>query len=197
MNRFLSRSKKLVVLKEIWYNSSMQIVFSIGLLLILLITSFLRNSLWGDEGKLWLDTINKSPKKARGYNELGLEAINSKNYTLALDAFTRALKLDPYLSQTYVNIGLVYEGLNQIDEAIAAYERSTRMNPVDPVPYYNMGILYYKSKQDRQKALDLFLKARDLNPLEPDVHNYLSAIYRDMGLHDQANEEMRLFMLLK
>jgi len=175
----------------------MRTILSAGILIMLLAASIPRNSLWGDEGKLWLDTISKSPMKARGYNELGLEAVNIRNYALALDAFTRALKLDPYLSQTHMNIGLAYEGLYQIEKAIEAYERAIRISPRDPVPYYNMGLLYYKVKRDRQRALDLFLIARNLDPREPDVHSYLGAIYRELGLSAQADEEMRLFRMLK
>jgi tetratricopeptide (TPR) repeat protein len=168
-----------------------------GLLVVLIVISLERNALWIDDGVLWADAVNKSPQKARGYNELGLHAIQAHDYALALDAFNKSLQLNPYLPNAYINIGLAYEGLHQMDMALLTYQKAIGMSPDDPTAYYNMGRVYYKTKNDRKKALELFLKARDLNPLEPDVHQNLGALYRDMGRTSEASEEFRLYDMLK
>lgn len=175
----------------------MRYAFASALLIILAILSVERNTVWTDDGTLWLDTIRRSPQKARGYNELGLHAIQAHNYELAIDAFTRSLGIDPYLPHAYINLGLAYEGLNRTDMAIRTYEKAMDIDPGDPTAYYNLGLLYYRVKKDRQKALGLFLKARDLNPLEPDVHQHLGDIYRDIGKSELSNEEYLLFRKLK
>lgn len=174
----------------------MRTIIGTLLLAILVIATIERNITWKDDGTLWVDTINKSPRKSRGYNELGLHAIQVRDYALALKAFTRSLELNPYLSNAYLNIGLAYEGLGQIDLAISTYEKAIVMEK-DPIGYYNLGLVYYKKKHDHQKALELFLKARDLNPREPDVHLHLGNLYRDEGKIEQAEEEYRLNKMLK
>lgn len=168
-----------------------------GLLILLAIASMARNTLWEDDGAIWLDAVNKAPQKARGYNELGLHAVQVHNYAQAIEAFTQSLRLNPYMSNAYINIGLAYEGLNRPDMAIRTYENAIGMVPDDPTAYYNLGLVYYKQRNDREKALELFLKARDLNPLEPDVHQNLGCVYRDMGRGADALEEFRLYQMLK
>jgi len=175
----------------------MRYIFATGLLIVLLIISFERNSLWMNDGTIWSDAIGKSPMKSRGYNELGLHAIQVHDYSLAINAFTKTLQLNPYLSQPYINIGLAYEALHQTDMAILAYQKAISISPEDPTAYYNSGLLYYNLKNGHGKALELFLKARDLNPREPDVHQYLGLLYREMGKEKQALEEFRKYHLLK
>ena len=184
-------------LLQVWYNGGMRTAAGVILLVVLTAMSLARNTLWMDDGMLWLDTIQKSPHKARGYNELGLYAIKVHDYQLALSAFNRSLQLDPYMPHAYVNIGLAYEGLNRVDLAILAYQRAISLAPEDPIPYYNLGQVYYKTMKDHQKALGFFLKARDLNPLEPDVHQLLGYVYRDMGMDARSMAEFRLYNKLK
>jgi len=166
-------------------------------LLLLTITGITRNTIWMDDGGLWNDVIRKSPQKARGLNELALHAIQSHDYRAAIDAFMKCLQLNPYMPQAYINIGIAYEGLNRIDLAEQAYRKAISMSPDDPTAFYNLGVLYYKTGRERQKALDLFLKARDLDPLEPDVHQYLGYIYRDKGDIVRSQEEFRQYDMLK
>jgi tetratricopeptide (TPR) repeat protein len=175
----------------------MKNILGAGLLIFLIIVSIARNAVWIDDGTLWLDTSEKSPRKARSYNEIGLHAIASRDFALAIRAFTKSIELDPYMSNAYINIGLAYEGLNQPDLAILTYRKAIGMSPEDPTAYYNMGLIYYRIKNDRNKALELFLKARDLNPLEPDVHQNLGAVFRDLGRDAEALEEFRQYKLLK
>ena len=168
-----------------------------AVIIILALTSFSRNSFWRDDGSLWQDAIRKAPNKARGYNELGLHYIHVKDYPAALQALNRSIQINRYEVAVYINLGLTYEGLNQTDKAIEAYELAIFMKPDEPTPYYNLGHLYYNTLKDREKAFQYFLKARDLNPLEPDVHQYLGVIYREKGDHAAAEKEFQLHRMLK
>ncbi len=159
--------------------------------------SFTRNDVWQDDGTLWIDTAIKSPAKARGYNEIGLYSIGKQRYNEAIAAFMNSLELDLYQPVVYVNLGIAYEGLKEWNKAKDMYERAITLNADDPTPYYNLGGLFYNVFKERGKALSLFLRARDLNPLEPDVHNYLGFIYRDMEMHEMSEQEFRLFRELK
>jgi len=69
--------------------------------------------------------------------------------------------------------------------------------PDDPTAYYNLGVLTYTTLKDRNKALGYFLRARDLGPLEPDVHQYLGLIYAERGNFDLSRNEMALYDRLR
>ena len=167
------------------------------LLVVLLIGCFIRNAVWQNDATLWLDVAIQSPTKPRGYNEIGLFYIDRHEYQKAFEPLQRSLQLDPYQPTIYINLGLAYEGVGLPDKAMDIYQRFIAMNPDDPTAYYNLGRLYYTLKNDRARALALLLKARDLNPFEPDAHNYLARIYRDMGRLDLAQNEFRRYEQLK
>jgi len=76
--------------------------------------------------------------------------------------------------------------------AILAYQKAISIFPNNPIPYFNLGVAYYK-KLERERALESFLRARDLNLYEPDVHQNLGLIYREKGNSAQALEEFKLY----
>lgn len=163
------------------------------LLPLLAVLSIARNEQWRSDGSLWEDIIEKSPGKARAFNEYGLHVLAAGDPERALRLLNGSLQLDPYQPEVYVNLGLVFEKLGRIDDALTAYNRAIFTHPESPTAYYNLGVLYYRTLKDRSRALDHFLKARDLDPLEPDVHRYLASIYADMGNADASRREMSLY----
>jgi tetratricopeptide (TPR) repeat protein len=152
-----------------------------------------RNDVWRDEGSTWMDIIQKSPRKARAYNELGLHLLDKGDHAGALRVLGRSLELNPYQPQVYVNLGLAFERTNQVEKAINAYERAMSYQPDDPTAYYNLGVLTFTTLKDRNKALGYLLRARDLNPLEPDVHQYLGLIHAEQGNAELYRKEMAIY----
>jgi tetratricopeptide (TPR) repeat protein len=167
------------------------------LIAVLLISCFIRNAAWQNDATLWLDVSIKSPEKPRSYNEIALFYIDRHEYQKAFEPLQRSLQLNPYQPTIYINLGLAYEGVGLPDKAMECYERVIAMSPDDPTAYYNLGLVYYNIKNDRARALSLLLQARDRNPSEPDVHNYLAKIYQDMGRVDLAEEELRRYAELQ
>jgi len=159
--------------------------------------TFARNEVWHDEGSTWVDIIQKSPRKSRAYNELGLHLLDAGDPAGALTVLGRSLELNPYQPQVYINLGLAFERTNQLDKAIHSYEQAMSFQPDDPTAYYNLGVLSFTALKDRDKALTYLQRARDLNPLEPDVHQYLGMIYAEQGDTGLYLREMALYDRLK
>jgi tetratricopeptide (TPR) repeat protein/branched-subunit amino acid transport protein len=73
-------------------------------------------------------------KKALYYNPRYIEAANNlaniyfKNdqYKEAIDAYKRALDIDPTFGMAYYNLGLAYEGLNNMAQALVNFEQFVR-----------------------------------------------------------------------
>jgi len=169
---------------------------SLAIIALLLAVTIARNAVWADDGRLWNDIIEKSPRKARAYNEYGLHVLDG-DPGRAIKLLGKSLELDRYQPQIYINIGLAYEKIGQIEKAVSAYELALFIGPTDPIAYYNLGVLYYQKLNDRDKALTYFLKARDLDPMEPDVHQFLGSIYRDRGDLSRSAEEMKRYDYLR
>lgn len=167
----------------------MRTLWSIIIVLLLAGASLARNALWYSEAGIWEDCISKSPHKSRAYNELGLHFLDRGDNERAYAVLAGSLKQDPYQGPIYINLGLALEALGHLEEAVRAYEAAIRLYSAEPAVYYNIGRIYYNDLKDRDRALGYFLKARDLDPSEPDVHHYLSLIYEELGDRAQATRE--------
>jgi tetratricopeptide (TPR) repeat protein len=174
----------------------MRFMFSMVILLALTAASSARNALWQSDATIWGPTLETFPRKARGYNEVGLYLLEQGKYDDAYLFLRRSLELDPY-QPIWNNLGQAYEGLGQIDQAIKTFERAIWSTPNDATAYYNLGKLYLNRLRDRDKAMGYLLKARDLNPLEPDIHYQLSLAYSEIGDLGKAREELERYDYLK
>lgn len=108
-------------------------------ILIFSILAFTRNGVWKDELTLWNDVIEKSPNKARAYNNRGLAHFQNKDYNLALADFLKALELNPKYHHTYKNLGILYFKVRQHEKAIELYNRFIELFPFDSEIYLNRG----------------------------------------------------------
>jgi tetratricopeptide (TPR) repeat protein len=176
-------------------------VLRILLIAVLLIacagSSFARNILWHDDLALWTDTLEKSPKKARGLNELGIYYADRHEYENAVKVLQLSLSIDKYQPRIYTNLGVAYEGLQRYDLARNMYQMAIGTEPDDPTGYYNLGVILYRNLKSPDEAFRMFEKARDLNPYEPDVHLFLSYIYHDRGDTLRSDQELKTHLSLK
>jgi tetratricopeptide (TPR) repeat protein len=166
-------------------------------LLTFIILSFLRNAVWKDEWTLYADITSKAPNKPRSITNLGRAALERKDFAAALALFLRARDIYPYHSAISVNLGIAYVGLGQWTPAKQRFEEAIAFDASESVAYYNLGLLYYKIFKDNGQALVYLLKARDLNPNDPEVHLSLGLVYRELGKHDLAQKEFILQKTLR
>ena len=108
-------------------------------ILIFSILTYTRNEVWKDELTLWNDVVEKSPKKARAYNNRGLAYFQNKDYNPALADFLKALELNPKYHHTYKNLGILYFKVRQHEKAIELYNKFIELFPFDSEIYLNRG----------------------------------------------------------
>src|SRR6201997_450430 len=68
--------------------------------------------------------------------------------------FKEVTRLDPLRAGAYINLGAVYNRLDQVDEAIQVLRRGIQLDTHRAEGYYNLGLAYRKKKQ-----LDLSIQA--------------------------------------
>ncbi len=138
--------------------------------------TYKRNMVWADAITLWSDVVNKSPKKARGYNNLGLAYVDRTNYNQAVPLFERALELNPKYSDVLVNLGYIYLQLGLHREAIAQYRRAITTNPRFADGYYGLGVVYMQMG-NMEEAILQWRQAIILKPLHSEANNNLGNAY--------------------
>ena len=85
---------------------------------------------------------------------------NSGKYQLAIENYTKCLRIDPdYAPQAYYNRGWNYGQLENYEDAIADYTRAIRIAPDYAAAYYNRGTAKWYLKleycSDFKRACDL------------------------------------------
>ena len=82
---------------------------------------------------------------------LGVSQAANANYRGAIDAYQRAIAIDPKLPGIYLNLGLAWFKLGNFREAITAFDRENARAPSDRVTTL-LGMSYYGLGQYREAA---------------------------------------------
>jgi tetratricopeptide (TPR) repeat protein len=65
---------------------------------------------------------------------IGVLYYQIKQYHDALNAYTRAISLNPYISEIWYDLGTLYEACNnQVEDAIDAFNRALELEPTNTV----------------------------------------------------------------
>jgi len=144
------------------------------LVLILSVLTYERNLVWKDEASLWTDVVRKSPNKARGHNNLGVNFEKLQRTDDALEEYKSALTFQPDYVQAHNNLGVVYEKLGRLEEAVEEYKTALSLQPDFVEAHNNLGnALEGAGRLD--EALREYKTAIDINPA-------FSKAYYNLGL---------------
>lgn len=83
------------------------------------------------------------PEQHNAYKE-ALSELADKNYILAKESFTRLIEKQPRLAGAYVNLGIIYEALEQIPDALKAYDTALKINPNNIEALIQSSLLHIK-----------------------------------------------------
>lgn len=99
---------------------------------------------------------------------------------LAVEAYRKALELNPAAAGALVNLGTIHYRLRQFAEAEKYYVQATLADPGYPLAEFNLGNLY--DEQNRLKeAISHYRRALDLNPSYADAHFNMALICERSG----------------
>src|SRR3989338_4631750 len=160
------------------------------------IATYKRNLVWKDDIALWDDVIEKSPEKARGYNNLGKALQEKELFTESIKALQQAIQLKPNLPEPHTNLGNVYSKQGRFDYAIKEYRAALKLNPYDAEAYNNLGNTYY-SQGLFNEAMQEYVIAVKLKPDYPDAYNNLGSLYATQERIDAAIEEFKKALRLE
>ena len=150
--------------------------------------TYWRNKVWNNQIDLQIDSIRKSPKKARPYTNLTYAYINAGIYDKALETGQKALQLDPKAAYAYYNLSIAYQKTGDLDKAIAMAGKAIDLDPHLHMVHYSLGGIYFENGQ-YEKAAEEFRKILSLFPYLPNGHHLLGVTYAAQRKFDQAVAE--------
>ena len=106
------------------------------------------------------------------------------------------VQANPRSATGYINLGVAYRDLRQVDKAIAAYQKAIAIDPRNLQPYLNLGNRY-KDAGRPQEAITYFKKAVEIDPADAEAYFSLGDIYRQGGESGAALANYKLGLGLR
>jgi tetratricopeptide (TPR) repeat protein len=123
----------------------------------------------------------------------GVEAYASRNYDAAESAFKKVLEIEPYSSESLLNLGNVYFKRNNLPEAESYWQKAIQMNPLEDKAYLNLGNLYFGQKA-YGKAISFWTIFQKLCPTHGNVCLNLGLAYEAIALMPEAYQYFNHFI---
>jgi tetratricopeptide (TPR) repeat protein len=113
-----------------------------------------------------LSATQKNPNLIIARSRLGDIYRDRSDYTHAAEQYEAVIKLDPYTSKNYYNLGITYQFLNRLKEAAEQYLHALQLDPKDARSSMNAGLCYLSLGQ-QDESLKYTQEATVLSPNLP------------------------------
>jgi Flp pilus assembly protein TadD len=124
---------------------------------------------------------------------LGRIRYSTGKYVDAVQYFEEALVVSPENAKVENNLGLAYEGLNQVDKAVDAYKKAIAVgeNSGTPSeqPMVNLAIVL-AHRSDLDGALAMLKRAVIIAPEDASIHEHLGHVYLELNEPQQAQIQL-------
>jgi tetratricopeptide (TPR) repeat protein len=137
-----------------------------------------------------LENLTKKNPSARAYAILAREYESMREYSLAADAYRKALELDPGRMELKADLAQDEALAGRYDDALKTYQEMAEANPQDAQPYLGMAEIYREQKKFAL-AHQMIDKARDLDPDNLDIR------YNEVGLLEAEGKNSEAIAKLK
>src|SRR3954447_7694484 len=152
-------------------------------------------SLYSDRGDAkgaaqLLEKLTKKNPTAKSYVNLANSYESMREFSLAADAYQKAIELDPIHSELRQALAQDQAMAGKFNEALTTYQQMAEAEPRQAQPYLGMGQIYREQKQFG-KAREMLNKAKELEP------DNLEVRYSEVGLLEEEGRNTEAIASLK
>ncbi len=98
----------------------------------------------------------KKPLTAREWFEQGFALLHTKGDSYeAIRALAKSIQIDPTNARAYLNRGMAYERMNNVQQAFEDYSSAINLSPQDAKVYYIRGVLMWRFGREHEAISDL------------------------------------------
>jgi len=137
--------------------------------------------------KLYEKTVKNKNNDYLIFSLLATTFLQLKDYTKAIENFTKSINLNPKFPESFNNRGIAYAETQKYKLAIKDYNESINLNKFFLSPHLNKAIALNNS-QKVNEAIDCFNTCIKINPKDPSIYNNLGNLYAKLKKNDQAYE---------
>lgn len=144
--------------------------------------------------KRFQDALRLEPKNTLAMLQLGKAYYATKNYTEAVNVFSRVPPGDPSANEAQFFLGLSAYYSDQMEKAETAFHSLSTRLPLTEV-FNNLGVV--TARRGQKRARTYFEKSVQTDPSDPDYHfNLAVALYRE-GDKEAAARELKAMLALQ
>lgn len=140
--------------------------------------------------------LQKFPKSSLLFNIQGVVLQSLRKYELSVDAFKRALVIDPSHAATYFNMGISLQEQEQLEEAIKAYAKALAIKPDYADAYINMGNAL-KDQGQLEESIEAYNKALAIKPNLAQAYSNMGIALKEQGRLEESIEAYRKAIAIK
>jgi len=97
------------------------------------------------------------------YMYLGNSYVYAREYEPGVDAYKKAIQLNPKNVRSHVQLAIAYDYLQRYEAAAAEYKEAIKLDPDDPGAHYSLALVYL-SLHNKPAALEQYEILRKINP---------------------------------
>lgn len=117
-----------------------------------------------DEARIvYQEVLRRQPNHFGSLHLLGVVALQSGNYELAVNLIKSAIKIKNNDESAHSNIGIAFFNLKKLNEALLSQTNAISLKPNFPQAYYNRAIVFHELKKF-EKAIQDYDKAISFKP---------------------------------
>lgn len=134
----------------LWNKQKQRNALLIALILLMAVLSVLtyrRCFVWKDSISMWSDIQKDGNDAAFMQNSRGYAYYEQGDFNKAIEAYTRALEIEPRFVEAYSNRGMAYYAQGRFDQAIVDYNQALGLSPRDAKARLNRGAVYHRLGQ--------------------------------------------------
>jgi tetratricopeptide (TPR) repeat protein len=109
------------------------------------------------------DLVAREPRNALGWTYLGMASVRLARWGPAIDAFERAIAINPKDPRSFFDVALAYATRNDLDHAIDRYRAGLAIDPRNGSAQFNYGQLLMRKRRFAEAAR-AFTRAAQIDP---------------------------------
>ncbi|RME48116.1 MAG: tetratricopeptide repeat protein [Deltaproteobacteria bacterium] len=137
------------------------------------------------------EALERDPDDARALLLLGKALLAQGKLDGARNAFEAVVARDPLQTEAYTLLGVVFMRMGKIEDAQVNLAKALDLNPDLAAAHYNLALAIRGQRHRLPEALQHLEKAVALEPDDPDIREELARTYFEMGMYDEAANEMK------
>ena len=143
----------------------------------------------------WASARRRLRRSIPGLLKAGRMHLFLKEYEPALERFTRAIRIAPYLADAYCGRGAVYQGLGDVERARADYDQAIQCDPRSTHALLQRSRIRADSGEVEGALADL-TRVMEIQPSDPELYLNRGICYFKKGLMSDAAADFQRVLKL-